>query len=134
MGTSNLSLMIDCSNMSCFHSLYRLSITFHCGGHVLPVVHPPHLFGNSLQVSFLWEENDEESRTHPCSVSVNCPACLPHWANNHFMVVWLLHSTLPKLGLHAKQPGHAFLHHCSSPQHIPGTGGNHHIGYTLGNS
>ena len=134
MGTSNLSLMIDCSNMSCFHFLYRLSITFHCGGHVLPVVHPPHLLGNSLQVSFLWEENDEESRTHPCSVSVNCPACLPHWANNHFVVVWLLHSTLPQLGLSAKQPGHAFLHHCSAPQHHRSVVCDHCIGCGLGNS
>ena len=122
------------SNMSCFFALYRLLVPLHNSGHLCLVVYSSCLSGNPLQVSLLWEDNDEEGWTHPCSVSANCPSCLSHWTNIHSVVVWLFHSTLPKLDMYAKQPGCALLHHCSAPQHLWRSVCVSHIGCGLGNS
>ena len=95
----------DCHDIeykkSCYF-LHRLYGPFHCGGHLLPVVHPSWLCGNSLQVPFLWEDTGKEGKTCPCSVSADCSVLVPHWADSHTALVWLLHCTLPKLDLSAK--------------------------------
>ena len=120
--------------MSCLYFLYRLLVPLHNSGHLRLMVYSSCLSGNPLQVSLLWEDNDEEGRTHPCSVSANCPYCLSHWTNIHSVVVWLFHSTLPKLGMSAKQRGCALLHYCSAWQHIRQCGCDYHTGYCLGDS
>ena len=87
---------------STFACVYRFPIPLLCGGYVLPVVHPSCLCGNSLQVSLLWKDTGKEGKTCPCSVSANCPALVPHWADSHTALVWLLHCTVPKHTLSAK--------------------------------